>query len=117
MMKTMTTLAIAALSFGLSGCRMCCPSYDYCGPTEPGESNSECCGMHRRGSILGGAPMYAEGATYVDEGSVIGEYDDATPLDEGTPLLTPPAPPSAPKAPAKQPSPPMIEGTSARRTR
>lgn len=76
-----------------AGCRMCCPSYDYCGPTEPGESNSECCGMVRRGSILSGETTYAEGAilsegeTYYEDGAVIEEVPDETPL------ITPPAPP------------------------
>jgi hypothetical protein len=98
-------LLFAALA--APGCRMCCPSYDYCGPTEPGESNSEYCGMDRRGSILSGLPTYAEGATYVDEGTIIEEYEGAQPL------LSPPSPPT----PMKQPAPPSLDGPSARRTR
>lgn len=37
---------------------MCCPSYDYCGPLDPAESNSESCGLARQGSAFNG---YYEG--------------------------------------------------------
>jgi len=77
---------LAALS--ASGCRMCCPSYDYCGPTEPGESNSECCGMVRRGSSLSGGQIYEEGTFYQDEGVI---------LDEAMPQV-PQQPPAVPHA-------------------
>lgn len=88
--RTWSGLLLSAL-LATAGCRMCCPSYDYCGPTEPGESNSECCGMVRRGSILSGVTSYAEGETYVDEGTVIETTPESVP--EPAPLVTPPDPP------------------------
>jgi hypothetical protein len=66
---------------------MCCPSYDYCGPTDPGESNSESCGMARRGSLFSGVPMYTEGETYYEDGTV----GEETPVE--APLVVPPEPP------------------------
>jgi hypothetical protein len=70
---------------------MCCPSYDYCGPTEPGESNSEDCGMVRRGSILSGMPTYAEGETYIEEGTEV--ETTPAPVKAPAPLVAPPDPP------------------------
>jgi len=86
-------VVIAALSF--SGCRMCCPSYDYCGPTEPGESNSEYCGMARAGSIFSNAPVYS-GGEYVEGEEIV---DGETIIEEqAEPVkLQPPAPPTMQK--------------------
>jgi hypothetical protein len=93
-MKTRTWSSLILLAaLAAPGCRMCCPSYDYCGPTEPGESNNECCGMQRRGSILGGMPVYTEGE-YVEGETIIEETPSA-------PIVTPPAPIRT------QPEPPM----------
>jgi hypothetical protein len=91
------SLLLVAAALSLSGCRMCCPSYDYCGPTEPGESNDEYCGMARRGSIFSSAPVYT-GGPYV-EGETVLEGETIV-EDSSQPVAppTPPAPPPAPKA-------------------
>jgi hypothetical protein len=77
LLRTGTILLLAA-TLASSGCKMCCPSYDYCGPTRPDESNSECCGMARRGSLFSG---WIEGGrtTPVDEADVIEKPVDAAP--------------------------------------
>ena len=64
MKKLFALFSIAATTFGLSGCRMCCPSYDYTSPTDPGSCNNEYCGNERRGSIFSG---YTSGAVASDE--------------------------------------------------
>jgi hypothetical protein len=114
MKKTMTMLAIAALSFGLSGCRMCCPSYDYVGPTDPGTCNNENCGHERRGSIFSGySETVAGGEVIVEDGAV----------PEGTVIESAPTPPAVPKPPAPTTKPmsygdgKQAQSTSARRTR
>jgi hypothetical protein len=99
-------VVLAALSF--SGCRMCCPSYDYCSPVEPGMSNSEDCGMHRRGSIFTNAPVYQEGE-FVEGETIIEEQ--AEPV-----MLQPPAPPSIPSPPPSPPTLPSVPKQT-RRTR
>ena len=73
-LSTVLVTAIVA-----SGCRMCCPSYDYCNPTNPGESQSISCGMVRQGSSLSGGAYGGEQVVY-EEGTVI----------EGEPQLAPP---------------------------
>jgi hypothetical protein len=84
-MKTRTWSSLVLLAaLAAPGCRMCCPSYDYCGPVEPSGSNDEHCGMERRGSILGGAPIYTEGV-YVEGETIIEE----TPA----PIMKQPEPP------------------------
>lgn len=90
-MKTLFSFALlAAATLGSTGCRMCCPSYDYCMPTRPQESNSECCGMDRQGSAFNGA-SYQVGE-YVDEGTVIEEGVPMARASRGTPTPAPSIP-------------------------
>ena len=100
MSKPVWFCLVLALSSAAPGCRMCCPSYDYCGPTNPGDSNSECCGMARRGSIFssyyGPDAPYAEGETIVGEGEFIEEHPALDPQVQPTPVPAPSAVPSGP---------------------
>lgn len=98
MKKLIALLSIAATTFGLSGCRMCCPSYDYSSPTDPGSCNDEYCGNERRGSIFSG---YTSGAVASDE--VI--YEQGEVIEEAAP-----SPPATPK-PAPPTAKPMSYGT------
>ncbi len=82
MSKRFWTSVVLAAALAAPGCRMCCPSYDYCGPTNPGESNSGCCGMSRRGSIFSG--YSGEEVEYVEEGTVIEEQ--AQPIPDPMPV-------------------------------
>ncbi len=110
MKKLFALLSIAATTFGLSGCRMCCPSYDYTSPTDPGSCNNEYCGNERRGSIFSG---YTGGAVASDE--IIYEQSDVI---EGAAPSTPTTP--KPEAPVPKPAPPTAkpmsygDGTEAR---
>lgn len=62
-MKVWSLSLVFVAALASSGCSMCCPSYDYCSPTNPGESNSVCCGRLRRGSVFGGEVIeYSDGA-------------------------------------------------------
>lgn len=99
-------LAVAGMTLGLSGCRMCCPSYDYTGPTDPGTCNNEWCGNERRGSIFSGYSHAASGEeVIVEEGEV----------PEGTLIEPAPQPPAAPKSPAPTTKPMSYgDGTQAR---
>ena len=102
MKKLLALLSIAATSFGLSGCRMCCPSYDYTSPTDPGTCNNEYCGNERRGSAFSG---YTNGVVASDE--VIYEEGDVI---EGAAPSAPATP--APETPAPKPAPPTAKPMS-----
>ncbi|MCE9606324.1 MAG: hypothetical protein K8U03_15625 [Planctomycetia bacterium] len=74
-MKTrLGSLVVVAATILSSGCTMCCPSYDYCSPTNPGESNSELCGKERRGSVFSG---YTTSGEQVVPGETIMESPQA----------------------------------------
>jgi len=102
-----------------SGCKMCCPSYDYCSPTNPGAANNEWCGKERRGSIFSGysgaGEQVVSGETIVDENPEAPGVPQPAPSDQPT-ITLPPAP--APQPTTK----PMgysrsVSNNSARRTR
>lgn len=63
MSKRIWSSLVLTIALAAPGCRMCCPSYDYCGPLDPAESNSECCGMNRRGSAFNG---YVDGEVIME---------------------------------------------------
>lgn len=92
-MKRVMGIGLLSLAtLGSTGCRMCCPSYDYCMPTRPQESNSECCGMQRQGSAFNGVAY--ESGEYIEEGTVI-EADAPMPMaraSRGTPTPAPSIP-------------------------
>jgi hypothetical protein len=90
-MKTrIGSLVVVAVALMASGCKMCCHSYDYCSPTNPGESQSEWCGKERRGSILGG---YVSSGEEIMPGETITEEPEApavpTPAVESKPAAKP----------------------------
>jgi hypothetical protein len=94
--------ACAALLLLSGGCRMCCPAYDYCSPTNPHGEQSWCCDHGRRGSYFSGdAGFYDEQAV---GGEVIMEGEPtqapAVPMDPNIQDAVPPAvnPMPAPKA-------------------
>jgi hypothetical protein len=64
MSKRIWSSLVLTIALAAPGCRMCCPSYDYCGPLDPAESNAESCGMSRRGSAFNG---YIDGEVVVPE--------------------------------------------------
>ena len=80
---------IVVAAMNCCGCSMCCPSYDYCSPTNPGESNSICCGRSRRGSIFNGEYVEYSG--------------EPIPADEGQQVDPLPAPEAPQNAPMVQP--------------
>ncbi len=100
-------MLVVVAALGFSGCRMCCPSYDFSMPVDPILSNSEDTGLVRRGSIFANAPVY-QGGEYVEGETIIEEQ--AEPV-----MLAPPPPPSAPSPPP----PPQLPGVpkTTRRTR
>lgn len=109
MKKLFLASTVALLALSSSGCKMCAESCDYCGPTEAGGTNSQYCGLARRGSILSG---YGGGEVIVEEGAVIeGEVQPQQQLE----------PPSVPKPPAPQVQPMSgrvtMQSSSTRRTR
>ena len=94
---------LLAVLLGTAGCRVCCPSYDYCNPTGPFDTNSECCGHARRGSVFSSSE-YVDGATYVEDGTY---YEEVAPESA-------PATRSGDAVPA-QPSPQVEQPTTQRR--
>lgn len=115
-MKTRFGALVVLAAMSASGCKMCCPSYDYCSPTNPGAANNEWCGKERRGSIFSG---YSGAGEQVVSGETIVDESEA-------PAVPQPAPPQQPNivlppAPAPQPMKPTgysrNASTSARRTR
>ncbi|MGC3967114.1 MAG: hypothetical protein QM775_06995 [Pirellulales bacterium] len=107
MKKTISLLALGLFLGSLSGCRMCCPSYDYVGPTDPGTCNNEWCGNERRGSIFSG---YSGGMPTGEEVIV----EDAVAPQGVAPQAAPQAP-AVPKPAAPQAQPMSYgDGTQAR---
>jgi len=115
-MKTRFGALVVALATLLpTGCKMCCPSYDYCSPTNPGESQSEWCGKERRGSILGGytSSGYATSSEQEQPGEAIDESPAPPEVQQPAPQLKPLAnPPMKPTGFSRSQA-----SASARRTR
>lgn len=90
-------LVVVLASLAASGCKMCCPSYDYCSPTNPAAANNEWCGKERRGSIFSG---YSGGGEQVMSGETITDESPAPALPSPAPaqpsISLPPAPPPQP---------------------
>jgi hypothetical protein len=63
---SLSKVASAALLLFAGGCRMCCPGYDYCSPTNSHGDQSMCCDHGRRGSYFN-----SDGGFYGDQ--VVGE--------------------------------------------
>jgi hypothetical protein len=79
MKLSVSRVACAALLLLSGGCRMCCPAFDYCSPTNPHGDQSMCCDHGRRGS-------YFNGDVYGQE--VVGEDT----IIEGVPTEAPAVP-------------------------
>lgn len=92
------SLVVVFAALTASGCKMCCPSYDYCSPTNPGAANNEWCGKERRGSIFSNYPDAGE--QLIDGETVVEESQAPTvpqPVPAAEPSITlPPAPPPQP---------------------
>jgi hypothetical protein len=58
MFRTVLALGLTGLAVSMSGCRICCHPYDWCGPVYEGSGCQPCgssCSLHARaGSILAG---------------------------------------------------------------
>lgn len=119
-MKTRFGLLVVVLAaLTASGCKMCCPSYDYCSPTNPGAANNEWCGKERRGSIFSG---YSGGGEQVMSGETITEETPARAVPQPAPeqqpnIVLPPAPAPQPMKATGYSRNVSNSGTSARRTR
>jgi hypothetical protein len=96
-------VACAALLLLSGGCRMCCPAYDYCSPTNPHGDNSWCCDHGRRGSYFNGG-YYGE-EVVGQETIVEGAPAQAAPVEQNLDEAAPPAVPNVEPAPSIRPAP------------
>jgi hypothetical protein len=114
--------ACAALLLLSGGCRMCCPAYDYCSPTNPHGDNSWCCDHGRRGSYFNGDGGYYGEQVVGEETSIEGAPNQAAPMEQE---LQDAAPPAVPRVPSATPAPnvvppqpaPMPNGNTTSRSR
>lgn len=97
-MKTRFGAFVVLAALSASGCKMCCPSYDYCSPTNPGAANNEWCGKERRGSIFSG---YSGAGEQVVRGETIMDESEAPSVPQPAPSAEPTI--TLPPAPAPQP--------------
>jgi hypothetical protein len=58
MKLSLSRILSAALLLLSGGCKMCCPAYDYCSPTNPQGDQTMCCDHGRRGSYFNGDSGY-----------------------------------------------------------
>lgn len=113
-------LVVVLASLAASGCKMCCPSYDYCSPTNPGAANDEWCGKERRGSIF---TSYSAAGEQVLPGETIMDSSPApaaaeSEAEEQPNIVLPPAPAPQPSTrPMNYSRNASNTSTSARRTR
>src|SRR5688572_25673553 len=99
MKLSMSRVLSAALLLLSGGCKMCCPAYDYCSPTNPQGDHSMCCDHGRRGSYFNGdSGYYGEqvlGEEIVGEERVIDGAPQQAPVPPMQPNLQDVAPPPA----------------------
>jgi len=124
----------AALLLLSGGCKMCCPAYDYCSPTNPQGDQTMCCDHGRRGSYFNGdSGSYGEQVvgeeTIVEEGVINGAPQNApgAPMEQNLQEVAPPPgvnPAPLPVNPAPPPRGPMtsrsrttVMSSSSRRSR
>jgi hypothetical protein len=103
-------VAFAALMLLSGGCRMCCPAYDYCSPTNPHGDQSWCCDHGRRGSYFSGDAAYY-GEQVVGEETVVEgapQQAPAAPMNENIQDTLPPVPANVNPAPNPAPAPPPV---------
>jgi len=107
----------AALLLLSGGCRMCCPAFDYCSPTNPHGDQSMCCDHGRRGSYFNGDGGYYGEQVVGEETIVEGAPAEAVPMDQNIQDALPPAAnPPANVVPAPAP-PPVPRGPMTSRGR
>ena len=131
MKLSVSRVVCAALLLLSGGCKMCCPAYDYCSPTNPQGDHSMCCDHGRRGSYFSGDGGYYAEQVVGQETAVDGapQAAPAPPMEQNLQEAVPPAvnpPPNiVPPAPAPIPRGPMtsrsrttvMQPSSSRRTR